>query len=43
MVSLAMSCVQYEADFRPKISIVVKVLQHLLKTASKPPTQASNS
>ncbi|KAL1541957.1 non-specific serine/threonine protein kinase [Salvia divinorum] len=42
MASLAISCVQYEAGFRPNMSIVVKALQPLLNSASNPTGQASN-
>ncbi|XP_057804147.1 receptor like protein kinase S.2-like isoform X2 [Salvia miltiorrhiza] len=42
MASLAISCVQYEAGFRPNMSIVVKALQPLLKSASNPTGQTSN-
>lgn len=43
MASLAISCVQYEDDFRPNMRIVVKALQPLLKTAPNPTSQTSNS
>ncbi|CAH1420142.1 unnamed protein product, partial [Lactuca virosa] len=33
MAAIAALCVQYEADFRPKMSVVVKGLQPLLNTA----------
>lgn len=32
MAAVAALCVQYEADFRPNMSIVVKALQPLLNT-----------
>lgn len=38
MAAVAALCVQYEADFRPNMSIVVKALQPLLNTRSGPPT-----
>ncbi|KAL7145280.1 hypothetical protein ABFS83_07G070500 [Erythranthe nasuta] len=38
MAAVAALCVQYEADFRPNMSIVVKALQPLLNTQSGPPT-----
>lgn len=37
MAAVAALCVQYEADFRPNMSIVVKALQPLLNTRSGPP------
>ncbi|KAL0318615.1 UNVERIFIED_CONTAM: Pto-interacting protein 1 [Sesamum angustifolium] len=43
MAAVAALCVQYEGEFRPKMSIVVKALQALLNTASTPPVQAPNS
>lgn len=33
MAAVAALCVQYEADFRPNMSIVVKALQPLLNAA----------
>ncbi|XP_042011678.1 putative receptor-like protein kinase At5g39000 isoform X1 [Salvia splendens] len=42
MASLAISCVQYEARYRPNMSVVVKALQPLLKSASNPTGQTSN-
>ncbi|KAG5555394.1 hypothetical protein RHGRI_012812 [Rhododendron griersonianum] len=36
MAAVAALCVQYEADFRPNMSIVVKALQPLLNTRSGP-------
>eukprot|EP01018_Ginkgo_biloba_P000970 Gb_11895 [translate_table: standard] len=36
MAAVAALCVQYEADFRPNMSIVVKALQPLLNTRSVP-------
>lgn len=41
MAAVAALCVQYEADFRPNMSIVVKALQPLLNTRSGPPTNES--
>ncbi|KAL5782784.1 hypothetical protein ACOSP7_007813 [Xanthoceras sorbifolium] len=40
MAAVAALCVQYEADFRPNMSIVVKALQPLLNTRSGPPSEA---
>ncbi|KAK1317505.1 Pto-interacting protein 1 [Acorus calamus] len=37
MAAVAALCVQYEADFRPNMSIVVKALQPLLNTRAGPP------
>ena len=37
LAAVAALCVQYEAEFRPNMSIVVKALQPLLKTAVPPP------
>lgn len=37
MAAVAALCVQYEADFRPNMSIIVKALQPLLNTRSGPP------
>ncbi|XP_068662131.1 pto-interacting protein 1-like [Aristolochia californica] len=42
MAAVAALCVQYEADFRPNMSIVVKALQPLLNTRSGPHGEASN-
>ncbi|GFP81247.1 pto-interacting protein 1 [Phtheirospermum japonicum] len=42
MAAVAALCVQYEADFRPNMSIVVKALQPLLNTRSGPPTETPN-
>lgn len=39
MAAVAALCVQYEADFRPNMSIVVKALQPLLNTRSGPPAE----
>lgn len=36
MAAVAALCVQYEADFRPNMSIVVKALQPLLNTRAGP-------
>jgi len=38
MAAVAALCVQYEADFRPNMSIVVKALQPLLNPRSGPPS-----
>jgi pto-interacting protein 1 len=38
MAAVAALCVQYEADFRPNMSIVVKALQPLL--TARPAAQA---
>ncbi|KAK6145905.1 hypothetical protein DH2020_019774 [Rehmannia glutinosa] len=42
MAAVASLCVQYEADFRPNTSIIVKALQPLLNTRSGRPTEAPN-
>ncbi|KAL3641859.1 cleavage polyadenylation factor subunit pti1 [Castilleja foliolosa] len=43
MAAVAALCVQYEADFRPNMSIVVKALQPLLNARSAgPPTETPN-
>ncbi|KAL0341623.1 UNVERIFIED_CONTAM: Pto-interacting protein 1 [Sesamum calycinum] len=42
MAAVAALCVQYEGEFRPKMSIVVKALQPV-NLASTPPVQARNS
>lgn len=42
MAAVAALCVQYEADFRPNMSIVVKALQPLLNTRTGPSTEPSN-
>ncbi|KAK4586336.1 hypothetical protein RGQ29_023480 [Quercus rubra] len=39
MAAVAALCVQYEADFRPNMSIVVKALQPLLNPRSGPPSE----
>ncbi|XP_073313239.1 pto-interacting protein 1 [Primulina huaijiensis] len=39
LAAVAALCVQYEADFRPNMSIVVKALQPLLNTRPGPPTE----
>ncbi|XP_044478687.1 PTI1-like tyrosine-protein kinase 1 isoform X2 [Mangifera indica] len=36
LAAVAALCVQYEAEFRPNMSIVVKALQPLLKSSSQP-------
>ena len=36
MAAVAALCVQYEADFRPNMSIVVKALQPLLTARTVP-------
>lgn len=40
LAAVAALCVQYEADFRPNMSIVVKALQPLLNARSGPPSEA---
>ncbi|KAG7036616.1 Pto-interacting protein 1, partial [Cucurbita argyrosperma subsp. argyrosperma] len=43
LAAVAALCVQYEADFRPNMSIVVKALQHLLNARPVPSSgDASN-
>lgn len=42
MAAVAALCVQYEADFRPNMSIVVKALQPLLNTRTGPPSDAQH-
>ncbi|XP_057476505.1 pto-interacting protein 1 [Actinidia eriantha] len=42
MAAVAALCVQYEADFRPNMSIVVKALQPLLNARSGPPSVTPN-
>ncbi|XP_014494672.1 pto-interacting protein 1 [Vigna radiata var. radiata] len=42
MAAVAALCVQYEADFRPNMSIVVKALQPLLNARHGPAGEASN-
>ncbi|KAL6008802.1 cleavage polyadenylation factor subunit pti1 [Asimina triloba] len=42
MAAVAALCVQYEADFRPNMSIVVKALQPLLNVRSGPPGEIPN-
>ncbi|CAH9076374.1 unnamed protein product [Cuscuta epithymum] len=37
LAAVAALCVQYEAEFRPNMSIVVKALQPLLKSSALPP------
>ena len=37
LAAVAALCVQYESEFRPNMSIVVKALQPLLKASSAPP------
>lgn len=37
LAAVAALCVQYEAEFRPNMSIVVKALQPLLKSQVPPP------
>ncbi|KAG6399504.1 hypothetical protein SASPL_140985 [Salvia splendens] len=43
MAAVAALCVQYEADFRPNMTIVVKALQPLLNAKSAGPTGDSNA
>lgn len=40
MAAVAALCVQYEADFRPNMTIVVKALQPLLNAANRPAADA---
>ncbi|KAJ6790909.1 pto-interacting protein 1-like isoform X2 [Iris pallida] len=40
LAAVAALCVQYEADFRPNMSIVVKALQPLLNARAGPPGEA---
>ncbi|KAL7220917.1 hypothetical protein ACSBR2_013742 [Camellia fascicularis] len=42
MAAVAALCVQYEADFRPNMSIVVKALQPLFNTRPGPPSDTSS-
>ncbi|KAL1293837.1 hypothetical protein HN51_054485 [Arachis hypogaea] len=42
MAAVAALCVQYEADFRPNMSIVVKALQPLLTARQGPPGETPN-
>lgn len=42
MAAVAALCVQYEADFRPNMSIVVKALQPLLNARSGPSSETPN-
>lgn len=42
LAAVAALCVQYEAEFRPNMSIVVKALQPLLKAAPSPAPDASS-
>ncbi|KAD7478132.1 hypothetical protein R6Q59_007579 [Mikania micrantha] len=39
LAAVAALCVQYESEFRPNMSIVVKALQPLLKTSAPPPPE----
>lgn len=43
MAAVAALCVQYEADFRPNMSIVVKALQPLLNARAGPPASGDNA
>ncbi|XP_047307872.1 pto-interacting protein 1-like [Impatiens glandulifera] len=43
MAAVAALCVQYEADFRPNMSIVVKALQPLLNTRVGPPVNGESA
>ena len=44
LAAVAALCVQYESEFRPNMSIVVKALQPLLKLAAPaPPSPAPES
>ncbi|XP_004508088.1 pto-interacting protein 1 [Cicer arietinum] len=42
MAAVAALCVQYEAEFRPNMSIIVKALQPLLNTRSAQPKEPRN-
>jgi pto-interacting protein 1 len=42
MGAVAALCVQYEADFRPNMSIVVKALQPLLTARAGPAGETAN-
>ncbi|KAL3508226.1 hypothetical protein ACH5RR_033608 [Cinchona calisaya] len=42
MAAVAALCLQYEADFRPNMSIVVKALQPLLNARTGPSSETSN-
>ena len=42
MAAVAALCVQYEADFRPNMSIVVKALQPLVNPRPGPSGEATN-
>ncbi|KAI9182256.1 hypothetical protein LWI28_023624 [Acer negundo] len=42
MAAVAALCVQYEADFRPNMSIVVKALQPLLNARPGPPAETAS-
>nr|CAN82125.1 hypothetical protein VITISV_022597 [Vitis vinifera] len=42
MAAVAALCVQYEADFRPNMSIVVKALQPLLNARPGPSGEVPN-
>lgn len=41
--AVAALCVQYEADFRPNMSIVVKALQPLLNARAGPAGETASS
>lgn len=43
MAAVAALCVQYEADFRPNMSIVVKALQPLLNARAGPPASSDTA
>lgn len=43
MAAVAALCVQYEADFRPNMSIVVKALQPLLNARHGPAGETPSS
>ncbi|KAL9269651.1 Pto-interacting protein 1-like protein [Drosera capensis] len=43
MAAVAALCVQYEADFRPNMSIVVKAVQPLLNPRHAPAAETSGS
>ncbi|KAJ0092802.1 hypothetical protein Patl1_26281 [Pistacia atlantica] len=43
LAAVAALCVQYEAEFRPNMSIVVKALQPLLKSPAQPAAPAPDT
>ncbi|KAI8566960.1 hypothetical protein RHMOL_Rhmol02G0083700 [Rhododendron molle] len=42
LAAVAALCVQYESEFRPNMSIVVKALQPLLRSSAPPPPDVQN-